>query len=204
MSEAAEVEVWLTRVAGQERSAARELVLRLVAERTGTPVGRLRLGRAASGRLVIEGVAGVAVSVSRLRGVVAVAAGDGVAGVGVAVEWIRPLAHGALARRWFPAAEAAWVAGQHPDQRSAALLWLWTRKEALAKAVGQGLGGGTGLLRPVGAAPSSWPPGPCSALPIGSEPGSVAWPVTEDLMLAVAAHGAHRTALTVRQLACGV
>ncbi|MCX4744837.1 4'-phosphopantetheinyl transferase superfamily protein [Kitasatospora sp. NBC_01287] len=181
----------MARVDGQERAAARELALRLVAGRVGVAVDRLRLGRAVSGQPVVEGASGVAVSISHVRGVVAVAAGTGVGGVGVDVERIRPVAHEALARRWFPAAEAAWIAGREPAERSAAFLWLWTQKEALAKARGQGLGGGKGLLRPV-ALPERWPPGPSFSLS-----SAVAWPVTEELMLAVAVRGVASSALDV-------
>lgn len=182
------VAVRVVRVAGPERAKARELALELAAERAGVAVDRLRLVRAGSGQPVVHGADGaldVAVSISHVHGVIAVAAGSGVAGLGVDVEPIRPVAHQALARRWFPAAEAAWIAEREPGQRSAAFLWLWTQKEALAKARGQGLGGGRGLLRPV-AAPDRWPSGPCAEIPAEREVASVAWPVTEQLMLAVA------------------
>ncbi|MGF1426885.1 4'-phosphopantetheinyl transferase family protein, partial [Kitasatospora sp. LaBMicrA B282] len=147
--------VWVVRVPGEERAAVRELAVRLAASVAGVPVAGVRLERAASGQPVVRGAAGVAVSLSHARGVVAAAAvqadaqAGAPAGVGVDVERIRPVAHALLARRWFTAAEAAWLAGLAPAQRSAGFLWLWTRKEAAAKALGQGLGGGVGLRRAV-------------------------------------------------------
>ncbi|MDB5808645.1 MAG: 4-phosphopantetheinyl transferase, HetI [Betaproteobacteria bacterium] len=47
--------------------------------------------------------------------------------------------HDALARRFFSEREFAWFKQISADQRHAAFLTCWTRKEAVAKAIGRGL-----------------------------------------------------------------
>ncbi len=196
------VEVLVGRVAGGERQAARGLALELAARVCGVAVAGLRLERAASGRPYVVGGGGrVEVSLSHARGVVAVAASRESA-VGVDVEAVRPLAVGALARRWFPADEAAWIGRWGPGREPSAFLWLWTQKEAMAKALGQGLGGGVGLLRAV-ALPDEWPTGwaqrcwPLTAVPEVAELAVSAGEL-DGLMVAVAAAGAGAARVDVR------
>jgi 4'-phosphopantetheinyl transferase len=60
--------------------------------------------------------------------------------IGVDLEWQgrqRPFVR--LARRYFTAAEAAWLAGLDQGQQPAAFYRIWTLKEAYLKAVGTGL-----------------------------------------------------------------
>ena len=151
------------------------------------------------------------VSLSHARGVVAVAASRELA-VGVDVEAVRPLAVGALAvgalaRRWFPADEAAWSGRWGPEREPSAFLWLWTQKEAMAKALGQGLGGGVGLLREV-VLPDEWPPGwaqrcrPLTATPEVPELAVNAGEL-DGLMLAVAAAGTGAAQADVRIATAG-
>lgn len=195
----------VARVGGDEREAARALALRLAAEVCGVPVERLRLGREASGRPYVSG-AGVRVSLSHTRTAIAAAASEQLA-VGVDVEplrSLRPLAAGALARRWFPPGEAAWVDGWEAERQSTAFLWLWTQKEAFAKALGQGLGGGAGLLREVAlpsALPAAWPTADLTltltAAP-GGEPLAAGAGVLDGLMVAVATAGPGAAAARVR------
>lgn len=190
------VDVLVARVGGDARDRARALALRLAAEVSGVPVERLRLGREASGRPFVSG-AGVRVSLSHTRTAIAAAASTERA-VGVDVEPLRPLAAGALARRWFPAGEAAWVCGWDAQRQATAFLWLWTQKEALAKAVGQGLGGGAGLLREV-ALPAAWP---AAELTLTATPGpeslAVAAGTLDGLMVAIATTGPGAAAARVR------
>ncbi|MDH6131427.1 4'-phosphopantetheinyl transferase [Kitasatospora sp. MAA4] len=190
------VEVVVGRVAGGEREAARRLVLGLAARVAGVPVAGLRLERAASGQPYLVG-GELRVSVSHARGVVAVAASRELA-VGVDVETVRPLPVEALARRWFPPNEAAWTRRWGPDRQAQAFLWLWTQKEALAKALGQGLGGGVGLLRPV-ELPDGWPRRfpPLTATP-GVDELAVTAGAFNDLMVAVAAAGRGAAGADVR------
>jgi 4'-phosphopantetheinyl transferase len=63
--------------------------------------------------------------------------------VGVDLEPDRDRPTAGLARHWFTAPEAEWIA-LHPDD----FLPLWTLKEAVGKALGTGLRGG-GLRRPM-------------------------------------------------------
>src|SRR5881275_234108 len=67
-------------------------------------------------------------------------------------ELLRRLPVVALARRWFTAAEADWVAAQPVHRRTRCFLTLWTGKEAMGKAIGDGLRGG-GLRRPMPVVP---------------------------------------------------
>lgn len=63
--------------------------------------------------------------------------------VGVDVERVgRPVEALDLARRYFAAGEAEAIAALREPARTRAFLRLWTRKEALLKAAGRGLGGG--------------------------------------------------------------
>lgn len=52
-----------------------------------------------------------------------------------------------LARRYFCAAEADWLASQPPDRRDDAFLAIWTAKEAVLKALGRGLAFGLHRLQ---------------------------------------------------------
>ena len=193
-------EVWIERggIGGrsEERNRARALVLRLAAHVAGTAPERLRLDHEPSGRPYIQGIT-VHVSLSHTRGVVAVAAST--AGpVGIDVEVVRPFAFEPLARRWFPGPENEWIARCVPAERSAAFLWLWTRKEALGKVVGRGLAGGSGLEREVGV-PEHWPIADAAAdsIQLGSIPGehllaAASW-YWSGLMFSVAAEAAAST-----------
>jgi phosphopantetheine--protein transferase-like protein len=79
---------------------------------------------------------GLAVSISHSRELVVVAASQ--AGpVGVDVEEVFPREVAGLARRWFDATELKWMATQSDEL--AAFLQLWTAKEAVGKALGNGL-----------------------------------------------------------------
>ena len=91
---------------------------------------------------------GLRVSLSHSR-MMAAAAVTAIGPVGVDLEPVRPVDALALARRWFLAPEAAWLAWLPPGQRDEAFLGLWTQKEAIAKALGTGLRGGAGLRQPV-------------------------------------------------------
>jgi 4'-phosphopantetheinyl transferase len=121
--------------------------------RCGRPHGRPRLPGT-----------GLEASVSHSGGRVAVALADGVA-VGVDVEAYRPdLDVAGLARSVLVAAEAAAVQEREgAEQQTRAFLVLWTRKEALLKAVGCGLTVSPAAVRvsSPGEPPRllGWPPG---------------------------------------------
>jgi 4'-phosphopantetheinyl transferase len=93
-------------------------------------------------------------SLSHADAAVAVAAAD--AAVGVDLEAVRPLAAGDLAARFFADDERRLVAGAADP--GAAFVRLWTRKEALLKATGEGIAGGLASARalpPAGADPTA-------------------------------------------------
>ncbi|GAB2620102.1 hypothetical protein GCM10027168_60210 [Streptomyces capparidis] len=150
------VEVWLAAPVGDQRRHARALLRRAAAAVLGVEADELAVAREPGGRpylLLPPGgsarrpvpAAEVSVSVSHTRGLTAVAVGTG-GRVGVDVEAVRELPAVALARRWFGDEEARWVEGHDPAQRSRALLWVWTHKEALGKVRGTGLAHGGRLL----------------------------------------------------------
>lgn len=122
--------MWVAPAGDDQRSTAKDLLLELA----GALLGRTAaLDYEPSGRPYVDGLA---VSISHSRNLVAVAASvDGPVGVDVEDVYAREVA--GLARRWFDATELEWMAGE-PDEL-AAFLQLWTAKEAVGKALGQGL-----------------------------------------------------------------
>ena len=96
------------------------------------------------GKLLLSGntKTGIAFNVAHSGQVILVALSAD-ADVGVDVEATRPLPDAlALAERFFAPAEAATLAGLPETERPALFLRLWTRKEALLKALGTGIGEG--------------------------------------------------------------
>ncbi|MFJ9370913.1 4'-phosphopantetheinyl transferase family protein [Nocardia sp. NPDC101769] len=133
---------------------ARDLALRAAASVSGAPVERIRLEHLPSGQPVLAGAAaGLRISVSHVEsrsgrpGVAAVAISKDVA-VGVDAEVVRRLNAVALSTKWFSWQETQWISSLDPDLHDRAFLMLWTRKEALGKAFGDGLRSG-GMRRPV-------------------------------------------------------
>ncbi|WP_408056656.1 4'-phosphopantetheinyl transferase family protein [Streptomyces huasconensis] len=152
--------------AGDARAAAHTALLHGAARLTGKPADAFRLTHEPGGRPRLTGPAAPPhVSVSHGRGIWAVAlAAAGPVGVDVeTVEAVRPVPALRLAERWLDAAGATWLRGVPPAARATAFLWLWTQKEAVGKARGQGLRDG-GLRRPV-PVPEHWPPPVRGALP---------------------------------------
>jgi 4'-phosphopantetheinyl transferase len=78
--------------------------------------------------------------------------------VGVDVEFRRPVrGRDEIARRYFAAAELAAVLAHDESQRTAAFFRCWTRKEAVLKAIGTGLGYPLSAFEvPIDGAASSW------------------------------------------------
>ncbi|MGC5364868.1 4'-phosphopantetheinyl transferase family protein [Streptomyces sp. DT24] len=141
---------------GDERRRARTLLVRAAAELLDVPAAEVWLEHEPGGRPFLGG-AGTAlrVSVAHARGALAVALTTAFP-VGVDVEVVRRLRADAMARAWLDPVEADWVAALPEADRSAAFLWLWTQKEAVGKALGQGLrGGGMSRSMPL---PEHWPP----------------------------------------------
>jgi 4'-phosphopantetheinyl transferase len=122
------------------RATARRVGRQLVAEYTSCPPDRQAWERDARGRPLVVDPDGVHVSLSHADAVVAAAlCWDGP--VGVDVERLRPLPdRGALARTALAASEQQAVDRLPEALRDAQALRFWTRKEAVAKALGTGLG----------------------------------------------------------------
>lgn len=129
----------------------------------GEPPARvpLRVGRWGK-PLLGDGTLRFNVSHSGRRAVVAVTVGRD---IGVDIERIRPgRPVAAVARRYFPAAEAQLVAAAAPSERTTVHLMLWTRKEACVKAAGGRLLHGLDL-------PVAGPDGLVVLQPAGRIPG---------------------------------
>lgn len=149
----------------------------------GLDAAEIVVGREPSGRPKLGGAArGLHGSVSHVQGLSAVAVSR-VCAVGVDVERLRAVPAVALARRWFAASEADWLAGRPESERPAEFLRMWTQKEAVGKALATGLSGG-GMIRPVrlGGAPGT------ELLPVPGKRFYTALPdAPEGFVLAVAA-----------------
>lgn len=132
----------------------------------GRPHGKVRL---AAGQGPLE------LSVSHSGDWVVVAAGR-CGAVGVDVERISPTVdHTGVARIAFAAAEATHLAGLSPEDRAAAFTRYWTRKEAVAKALGEG------LRTPLSAIEVSAPDQPASVVSWSRRPESVGTVQLHDL-----------------------
>jgi 4'-phosphopantetheinyl transferase len=124
------VQVWVAPAGDDQRATAKDLLLELA----GTLLDRTaELRYEDSGRPYVDGLA---VSISHSLRLVAVAA-SAIGPVGVDAEDVYPREVSGLAHRWFDATELEWMAGE-PDEL-VAFLQLWTAKEAVGKALGQGL-----------------------------------------------------------------
>lgn len=163
------VRLWLA------RGCADCLARTAVAHALGCPESEVELGREPGGRPYTPGLH---LSLSHAGDVAAVAVTT-LGPVGVDVEPRRDLPAAALAARWFTPDEASWVAGRPDD-----FLPLWTRKEAVGKALGSGLGR-TGLRRPMPLPPA--PTGPSLATAVPGCDGMALYGIEVDgLVLAVA------------------
>ncbi|MEU5543812.1 4'-phosphopantetheinyl transferase superfamily protein [Streptomyces sioyaensis] len=182
-----------------ERHPAGAALLRAAAGTVlGVPAEEVLVDREPSGRPVLGGAArGLHASVSHVPGLSAVAIGSR-GPVGVDVERLRAVPAAALARRWFGAREAGWLAGRPEAEQPLQFLRMWTQKEAVGKVLGTGLADG-GLLRPVRL-------GAPAGTVLGPVPGSPRFyialpPAPEGFVLAVAggpqAAGARLAVLTL-------
>jgi len=121
------------------RDAARRFGRELVLAYTSCPPEQQRWDRDERGRPLVVEPCGLHVSLSHAEAVVA-AAVSWDAPVGVDVERLRPLPdRDALARTALSASEQQALDALPDELRDAQLLRFWTRKEAVAKALGTGL-----------------------------------------------------------------
>lgn len=126
---------------------SRTLAKAAVAAVSGIDPADVRLGREATGRPVVTGPDGHDVGITHTGAVVAVAAMAG-GRIGIDVEWLsRPIFTLSFARAVCGPAELAEVLTRSEPERTRRLVWLWTAKEATAKAIGTGLTTDFRLLR---------------------------------------------------------
>ncbi|MCX5394407.1 4'-phosphopantetheinyl transferase superfamily protein [Streptomyces sp. NBC_00094] len=148
--------LWCT-TDGDERTKAHRLLLQGAAALLDVPASEIWVEHEPSGRPFLGGAGkGLMVSVSHARGVLALVL-SGSCPVGVDVEVVRRLNAGALARAYLDPVETDWVCALPEAERATGFLWLWTQKESVGKALGQGLRDG-GMSRRV-PLPENWPPG---------------------------------------------
>ena len=126
----------------RRRYVAGRAALRVtLAERLGVAPRDVPIRRGTRGRPQLDAPHGLDFNVSHTRGVALIAHldRDG-ARVGVDLEAVdRTLAHDGLARKFLTARERDAIAHLDDDARRRAFLRLWTCKEAMSKATGEGL-----------------------------------------------------------------
>ncbi len=112
----------------------------LIARETGQPLAAIRFARAEHGKPYYADDATLHFNLSHSGVHVALAVGP--KAVGVDVEQIRPARDWeAIAQRFFAADEQRWLARFADGERQARFFELWSRKESLLKATGDGLAG---------------------------------------------------------------
>jgi 4'-phosphopantetheinyl transferase len=138
-----EVHVWHF---ARDRAQGRAPLLALLARYTGTAATALVSGAHGRPRLA-QGPAGLDFNWSHSGELAVVALARGVA-PGVDVEWVRPRPRAMdLARRFFHPQETAALRAMPAAERERAFFELWTAKEAVLKATGDGISFGLQRLR---------------------------------------------------------
>jgi len=119
--------------------ATRRALRHILAGCTGGKAEELEFAYSAEGKPSLSGHLKFAFSVSHATDLSLVAVGRDIE-IGIDVEDARQQVDFLdLATRFFPAAEAAAITAAAPDDGLAAFLTAWTRKEAMAKAAGDGI-----------------------------------------------------------------
>ncbi len=130
----------------RDRYVARSVLLRRLLTRYGAPVGTAELPTGARGKPRLPGGQGLRFNTSHSAGSVLVAVTSGQE-VGVDIEWIRPLNDlDALCAGMMHPDELAEHRRLPEDRRLEHALTVWTAKEAVLKASGDGLGVEPGQL----------------------------------------------------------
>lgn len=120
--------------------AAHTALRRILAGYVGAPPAALPLRASDTGKPLLALPGAPAFNLSHAGGLALLAVGH-VRALGIDVEAVRPLPDAdLLARRCFTPAECVMIAATAPQQRALAVMTCWTRKEALLKATGDGLG----------------------------------------------------------------
>jgi len=122
---------------GAQYAAGRGRMREIIARYTGTPPQSLRFLTGSAGKPSLEGAGVPSFNLSHTGGTAALAV-SAIGNVGVDIETVRDITMD-VARRFFSAAEVAALEALLPDQRVAAFYRCWTRKEAVVKALGDGM-----------------------------------------------------------------
>jgi 4'-phosphopantetheinyl transferase len=125
---------------------SRILLRRVLGACLARPADRLEFITDANGKPHLADAAGLHFNLAHTGDlmVLAVTAGSP---VGVDVERVRELKDACgIARRFFTARESGWLQGRRGKGLSLAFFRLWTRKEAILKATGEGLSRGLEVL----------------------------------------------------------
>jgi len=113
----------------------------LIAHRTGQPLSAIRFERSPAGKPFYPADTDFHFNLSHSGHYVALAVGT--APVGVDIEQLRPtMDWDAIAKRFFTAEEQRWLATAGEAERQQRFIALWSRKESLLKATGEGIAGG--------------------------------------------------------------
>ena len=130
------------RDADRYRGLAAALLPRLlIAHQSGQPLSAIHFERSPAGKPFYPLDLGFHFNLSHSGRYIALAVGP--SPVGVDVEQLRPtMDWDAIAKRFFAADEQRWLAGFDEAERQRRFIALWTRKESLLKATGEGVAGG--------------------------------------------------------------
>ncbi|HEY4144725.1 4'-phosphopantetheinyl transferase family protein [Pinirhizobacter sp.] len=153
-----EIHLWPMRLASCNENAG-HAVLPWLGAYLGVSPADLRLGHGPFGKPALEGEhSRLSFSWSHTGEVALLGVAWELPELGVDIERDRPRPRLLdIAGRYFAVGETAWLAAQPPEDRQAAFLRLWTAKEAVLKAHGQGLSYG---LHRVG---FTWSGGPAAS-----------------------------------------
>ncbi|HEX7112934.1 MAG TPA: 4'-phosphopantetheinyl transferase superfamily protein [Mizugakiibacter sp.] len=120
--------------------AAHAALRRILGRYVGVAAATLPLYASGTGKPMLALADAPAFNLSHAGGLALLAVGH-VRALGIDVEAVRPLPDAELlARRCFTPAECVAIAATAPQRRALAVMTCWTRKEALLKATGDGLG----------------------------------------------------------------
>lgn len=130
------------RDADRYRGLAAALLPRLlIAHQSGQPLSAIHFERSPAGKPVYPLDPDFHFNLSHSGCYIALAVGP--SPVGVDVEQLRPsMDWNAIAKRFFAADEQRWLAGFDEAERQRRFITLWSRKESLLKATGEGVAGG--------------------------------------------------------------
>lgn len=123
------------------RYQVRRGILRsILASYTGIPPSELKFSYSATGKPSLMKAAGLEFNISDSEDLFACAVSDD-AQVGIDIERIRPVADlESLTQTALTLTELAWLKRQLPEDRLRSFFGVWTKKEAILKADGRGLG----------------------------------------------------------------